>query len=260
MHDMVKADLRQQWTGGATTIGAWCFSPDALIAELVSKIGYDYVGIDMQHGPTDFAHALNMIRAIDLGVSVPVVRLRWNDPAHIGQVLDAGAMGIIVPMINSAEDAAAAVRAARYAPEGERSYGPIRAEIRDGDQYLERANERIAVIPMIETVEALDSVEDIVAVPGVDAVYVGVYDLSLAMGLPAGPNDGIEEFDAALSRVLEACGQAGVIAGCHANPATASRRLEQGFRMVSASADIVAVTSGLASALEAARASIPRPD
>ena len=110
---MAKTDLRQRWNSGDTTLGAWCFSPDALTAEVIAKIGYDYIGIDMQHGPIDLEHALNMMRAIDLGDSVPVVRLHSNDPAHIGQVLDAGAMGIIVPMVDTAADAAAAASAGR---------------------------------------------------------------------------------------------------------------------------------------------------
>jgi len=183
---MKKASLRQRWRDEQTTIGAWCFHPDELTAEFAAKAGFDYIGIDMQHGPIDFTQAVNMIRGIDLGDAVPLVRLPWNDPAIIGQVLDAGAMAIVVPMVNSAEDAAAAVRAARYGPAGERSFGPIRAELRDGPSYPDTAN------------------DDIVAVDGVDAVYVGVWDLSLALGLAAGDNDGDPVFDTVSD--LASCG------------------------------------------------------
>ena len=110
---------------------------------------------------------------------------------------------------------------------------------------------------MIETVGALENIEDIVATAGVDAVYVGVYDLSLALGLPPGPNDGNETFDDAMKAVLAACENAGVVAGCHANPATATLRLEQGFRMVTASADIIALNAGMTAHLDEARAAVP---
>ena len=250
---MNKPSLRRRWSEGDKTIGAWCFHPDELGAEVIAKCGYDYVCIDMQHGLIDFDKAVAMIRSIDLGDAVPVARLWWNDPALIGRVLDAGAMGVIVPMINSPEDARAAVAAARYAPAGERSFGPIRVDIRDGGDYFLTANDEIAVIPMIETAQALAHVEDIVAVEGVDAVYVGVYDLSLALGLAPGNNDDNPVFDAAIQRVLAACSAAGIVAGCHSGPGVAARRLRQGFQMVTASADLIAIQSGMRAHLAAAR-------
>jgi len=253
---MSKTNLRQLWSHGKTALGAWCFHPDALTAEVVSKVGFDYACLDMQHGLIDYDTALAMIRGIDLGTAVPIVRVWWNDPAIIGRVLDAGAMGIIVPMVNSAADARLAVSAARFAPDGERSYGPIRAEVRDGDRYFANANDAIAVIPMIETAAALDAVDDIVAVDGVDAVYVGVYDLSIALGLSPGNNDGNAIFDDALQRVLTACQNAGVVAGCHSNPDAAALRLRQGFRMVTASADLLALQGGLRAHLAGASAAL----
>jgi len=250
---MKKSSLCKRWSEGNKTIGAWCFHPDELSAEVIAKCGYDYVAIDMQHGLIDFDKAVAMIRSIDLGDAVPVVRLWWNDPALIGRMLDAGAMGVIVPMINSPAEARAAVSAARYAPAGERSFGPIRVEIRDGDDYYRNANDHIAVIPMIETVKALECIEDIVSVEGVDAVYLGVYDLSLALGLAPGNNDGNPVFDDAIQRVLAACSAAGTVAGCHSNPDAAARRLRQGFQMVTASADLIAIQSGMRTHLAAAR-------
>ena len=255
---MSTKNLRQLWSGGDTTIGAWCFHPDALTAEVTSRVGFDYVCIDMQHGLIDYDTAVNMIRGIDLGTSVPIVRVAWNDPAAIGRVLDAGAMGVIVPMINSADDAAAAVAAARYAPAGERSFGAIRAEIRDGDDYFATANNRISVIPIIETAAALEAIDEILAVDGVDAVYVGIYDLSIALGLAPGNNDGNATFDDALQRVLSACQKAGVVPGCHSNAEAAGLRLQQGFRMVTASSDLVALQGGLRAHLSAAKAEIDR--
>ena len=244
--------LKERWQH-RPILGCWCFHPDELTAEAVSAMGYDYVGLDMQHGLIDFQTALRMIRCIDLGDAVPVVRVPANDPALIGQVLDAGALGIIVPMINSPQEASDAVRAARYAPAGERSFGPIRTEIHQGDAYYQTANERIAVLPMIETTRALACAHEIAAVDGVDGLYIGVFDLSLALGLPPGNNDGDPKFDRSLDQVLDACRTSRKIAACHSSPPFSARRLRQGFQMVTASADTIAIQAGLRAHLEAAR-------
>ena len=251
---MSKTPLKDRWKAGETTIGGWCFLGGATVAEAVGAVGFDYVGIDMQHGTIPYGEMVNMVRAIDLGPSAPVVRAPWNDPSILGRILDAGAMGVIVPMINSAGDARRAVDACRYAPDGSRSFGPVRVGLREGPDYLKRANEEIAVLPMIETVEALEALDDILAVDGLDGVYVGIFDLSLAMGLPPGNNDGEPAFDAALQKILAGCEKAGVVAACHSTPDAAALRVEQGFQMVTASADMTAIRGAMAGHLEAARA------
>jgi 4-hydroxy-2-oxoheptanedioate aldolase len=227
--------------------------PGALSAEALSKSGFDWVLIDMQHGCMDYETALSMIRAIDLGNAVPIVRAPWNDPAIIGRVLDAGALGVVIPMIQSAADARRAVDACLYPPAGSRSFGPVRVGLRDGPGYFATANARVAVIPMIETAQALEEVEQIAATPGVDALFVGPFDLSIALGLPPGDNDGDPVFDAAIARIAAAAKSAGVATAVLSNAKVAPLRLKQGFQMVSVFTDIAALTMAARTDLDMVR-------
>ena len=245
--------LKTRWTAGEATLGAWCMMPGAMGAEALSKAGFDWVLIDMQHGCMDYETALSMIRAVDLGAATPIVRVPWNDPGVIGRVLDAGALGVVIPMIQSAEDARRAVAACLYPPAGSRSFGPIRVGLRDGPGYFANANARVAVIPMIETAEALAEVDEIAATPGVDALFVGPFDLSIALGLPPGDNDGHPIFDAAIARVSAAAARSGVATAVLSNAKVAQLRLRQGFRMVSVVTDIAALTAAARADLETVR-------
>jgi 4-hydroxy-2-oxoheptanedioate aldolase len=254
----VKSTLKQRWDAGDVTFGGWCAIPSSLSAEIIGKAGFDWVLIDMQHGCMGYETAVEMIRAIDLGPSVPIVRVPANDPAMIGRMLDAGAMGIIVPMINSAEEARAVVDACRYPPLGQRSLGPFRVQVRDGRKYVPEANERIAVIPMIETLSALEAVEEIAAVPGVDALFVGPFDLSFALGLRPGDNDGEPAFDDAVTRIGKAARASGIATAVLSNPQLAPIRAEQGFQMISVAMDNVALAMGAAAALKTAQDEITK--
>lgn len=247
--------LREQWRRGRTTVGGWLVVPSTVTAEAAARTGVDYVCIDTQHGAIDYAGAVGMIQAILLGGTSPIVRVPGNDAAIIGKMLDAGAHGIIIPMVNSAEEADAAVHACRYAPHGTRSYGPTVSGMRRSD-YASWSTDHVAVIPMIETVEAVARVEEIVAVPGVDAVYVGPADLSMTLGLPAGNHDEDPRFAGAIERVVTACADAGVIAGVHSTGAIAPRRLAAGFRMVTVVNDLAAMRAGFEAELERARAAV----
>ncbi len=230
--------LKSRWKAGETTLGAWCMIPGALTAEALSGAGFDWVLIDMQHGCMDYDMALSMIRAVDLGSAEPIVRVPWNDPGIIGRALDAGALGVVIPMIQSAADARRAVDACLYPPAGSRSFGPVRVGLRDGPGYFAKANERVAVIPMIETAQALAEVEEIAATPGVDALFVGPFDLSIALGLPPGDNDGNPVFDAAIARIASAAKSAAVATAVLSNSKVAPLRIRQGFQMVSVMTDI----------------------
>ncbi len=230
--------LKIRWKAGETTLGAWCMIPGALTAEALSGAGFDWVLIDMQHGCMDYDMALSMIRAVDLGAAEPIVRVPWNDPGIIGRALDAGALGVVIPMIQSAADARRAVDACLYPPAGSRSFGPVRVGLRDGPGYFAKANDRVAVIPMIETAQALAEVEEIAATPGVDALFVGPFDLSIALGLPPGDNDGNPVFDAAIARIAAAAHKAGVATAVLSNSKVAPLRIRQGFQMVSVVTDI----------------------
>lgn len=251
---MTAGGLHPIWAGEGVALGAWAMIPCATVAEAIARTGFDFVCIDMQHGLMDYGGALAMVQAVDLGGAIPVVRVPWNEPGIIGRVLDAGALGIVVPMIDSVEDAASAVAACRYAPAGRRSFGPLRVGLRDGPTYFEGANARIAVIAMIETRAALRVIDDIVALPGIDAAFVGPFDLSVALGLPPGDNDGNPLFDDALGQVLDACRRHRKAAGILANRAVSARRIAQGFQFVSVTSDFPAFAGAMVADLAAARA------
>lgn len=245
--------LRQMWNDGEPTLGGWLSIPATLSAEVMARGGFDYVCIDTQHGAVDYQTTVELIRAVEHGGSRAIVRVPWNEPGIIGKMLDAGAEGVIVPMVNTVEQAEAAVRACRYAPHGgARSFGPTVAKLRHND-YVEWARDNVAVIPMIETAEALSNLDAIVQVDGIDAVYVGPADLSLTLDLPPGNNDGAAAFDDALSAIVEACDDAGVVPGIHASGPLTPTRLTQGFRLITVIADQLALGDGAAVALAQAR-------
>ena len=157
-----------------------------MVAEAVAGCDFDYCCVDMQHGLADYPAMVRMLQAISTTECTPVVRVPWNEPGIIGRVLDAGAMGVVIPMVNSVAEAHAAVAACRYHPDGARSFGPLRASLYGGPDYFTHANREVACIPMIETREAIGCLEQILEVTGIDAVYVGPADLAVTYGLPPG--------------------------------------------------------------------------
>lgn len=244
--------LKQRWARGEVAHGAWLSIPSSLPAEALAGLGFDYACIDLQHGVIDYATAVQQILAIHQRGGVPLVRVAANDFAAINRVLDAGALGVIVPMIESADDARASVRACRYPPQGARSFGPTRASLITGPDYFASANEAVLCIPMIETRGALDDLDAIVAVPGVDAVYVGPNDLSLALG--GGPGlDNEGAYQDAYRRIAKTCAAAGIVAGIHANAQLAAKHVETGYRMITVSSDLGALLSGAARDLRESR-------
>ena len=250
--------LKARWQRGDVTLGAWCMIPSSLTAEILAKGGFDWVLVDMQHGCMDYSTAVEMIRAIDLAGITPVVRVPWNEPGIVGRMLDAGAMGIVAPMIQGVEEARRLVEACLYPPAGRRSLGPVRVGARDGMGYVASANARVCVIPMIETVEALAAVEDIAAVPGVDALFVGPFDLSFSLGLPPGDNDGKPAFDDAIARVNTAARSQGLATAVLSTAALAPLRASQGFKMISVVTDSVALGMAAHTSLAAAKAGISK--
>lgn len=244
--------LREKWAAGHETLGFWLSIPSMVSAEISGRQPVDYVCIDTQHGVNDYQVAAAMITAIEIGGGTPIVRVPWNEPGIIGKMLDAGAHGVIVPMVNTREQAEAVVRAVRYAPEGSRSWGPVIASMRHPDNRA-WAEANIACIPMIETVEALSNLDDILSTPGIDAIYVGPADLSISLGLQPYANDGNPLFDDALATIVDACRRHGVVPGIHATGPLTPRRREQGFRMVTVTSDGLAMRAGYQNELDAAR-------
>jgi 4-hydroxy-2-oxoheptanedioate aldolase len=245
-------DLRELWASGGTAIGAWTVIASTIATEAAARLGFDYVSVDQQHGPVDYQSALSMLQTVALCDTTPITRVPSGDPAYIGKMLDAGAHSVIVPMINTREQAEAIVSATRYGPEGTRSWGPTVAGLRHPN-YAAAARDHVSVIPMIETTHALDNLDDILSVDGVDAIYIGPADLSISLGLPAKNNDGEKAFDEAMSTIVAACKRHGVMPGVHANGALAAQRVEQGFRMVTVASDILSIRSGMSADLKQGR-------
>ncbi len=243
------------WRDGRQTIGGWLSIDSSLTAEVMAHQGFDWLCIDMQHGAVDYLTCLHMLQAISTTDTVPFVRVPSNDFAEIGRALDAGAYGIIVPLVNNRADAERAVRAVRYPPVGDRSSGPVRAAIYGGPDYQRHADEEIACIVMIETVEALQNLDEIMSTPGIDCAYIGPSDLAYALGIePTGDNRD-ERHAATVMQILEAAKRHGVAPGVHtASVEFTTRWLEAGFQMVMLGADRAFMQRQAAADLAAARA------
>jgi 4-hydroxy-2-oxoheptanedioate aldolase len=242
--------------GREPIVGYWVTLDAPPATERIARLGYDYVCLDGQHGLLGYSGLLAGLTAIDAAGSdtVGLVRVGSNDPFQIGQALDAGAAGIIVPLVDTADEASRAVAAATYPPNGIRSYGPMRAALRIGPRPAE-SDASVVVLAMIETAQGLASVEEICAVPGLTGIYVGPYDLRLGVG-GAHPTDPAVQgtFDAAVARVAQVAARAGVCAGIHTfDGASAARRLEQGFTLATVSCDLVHLEHAAAEHLRVAR-------
>lgn len=243
---------KAKWKAGEVTYGGWLSIPSSFSAEVMAHQGFDWVCIDMQHGLIDYQVAVTMLQAISTTDTIPFVRVPWNEFGIIGKMLDAGAYGIIIPMVNSVEEAKAAVAACRYYPDGARSFGPIRAAYYAGADYYVNANAEVAVIPMLETGRALESIDDILSVPGIDAVYVGPADMSITLGQPpAMGNEG--RFEEARIAIAEACKRHGVTPGIHATAALAPKHAAAGYQMITISGDAGAIAAAAARDLKSVR-------
>ena len=226
--------------GRRPALGYWVVLDAPPATERIARLGYDYVVLDGQHGLLGYPGILQGLTAIDAaGTAVGLVRVEANNATPIGRALDAGAGGVIVPLVDTAADAAAAVSAARYPPTGRRSYGPSRAALRVGPTPAD-ADATVVVLAMIETAAGLANVTEICNVPGLDGVYVGPSDLRLSIGGETPTDPALDtEFDAALRRILQAASDAGIAAGIHTfDGATARRRLAQGFTFASIDGDL----------------------
>jgi 4-hydroxy-2-oxoheptanedioate aldolase len=246
--------LREAWAGKRPVLNAWftMASPDA--AELMARAGFDVVTFDVQHGALPAEEAGSAFAVIEAAGAVPFARPRWNHPDQLMRLLDVGARGLICPMVGSGAEAAAVVAAARYPPEGVRSYGPVRGAHGEGRDHVTRSNESVLVFAMIETADGLRNVEEIAATPGLDGVYVGPADLSLGLGLRSFADLSDPELLQALDAVVGAARRAGVVAGIHApRPQDAARMIDRGFRFVCPAVDADVLQAGAARAIAETR-------
>jgi 4-hydroxy-2-oxoheptanedioate aldolase len=244
--------LKSIWGEGGTVVNGWLHVPSSFSAEVMAHAGWDSLTIDMQHGPVDYESLVPMLQAISTTDTVPVVRVLWNDPGLVMRVLDAGCYAVICPMINTREEAEAFVGACRYPPEGTRSSGPYRATLYSGQDYTEHANETVVTMAMIETREALDNLEEIVGVQGLDAVFVGPSDLGQNLGYGPGTDREEPEVLEAIESILAAAREHGLTAGIFTGtPESASRMVEKGFRFVTISSDARLMAAAAAEAITA---------
>lgn len=239
---------------GGTAIGGWISNSSTINAEVMGTAGFDYVVIDTQHGAIDYSAMLPMLQVLSIGASTPMVRVPSCDSGHIGKALDAGARAVIIPMVNDRASCEEALSFTRYAPAGERSYGPTRAVLVEGDDYFDFAGDQISVIPMIETREAMNNIDDILSVPGIEAIYVGPNDLSVSLGIK--PNTTDPRLDEAMREIVAGCRRNGVVPGVHASAALCDKRIDQGFGMVTVSADVVALRKQVGEDLATARGTV----
>ena len=227
-------NLREMWKRGEHAWGGWCTIPSAWSAEVMGRAGFDYVTVDMQHGLIGYADMVGMVQAIQGADTTAIVRVPWNAPDHIMRALDAGARGVIVPMVNSREEALIAAGACRYAPDGYRSWGPTRSRVVLEDYTVETANTDVICCVMIETLAGVGRVDEIAAVPGVDVIYIGPNDLAVSIGaaLNYAPESG--EHRRLIDTTIAACGQHGKVAGIQCSGVEHGRLwAETGVQMLS---------------------------
>ena len=250
--------LRTLWREDKAAVNGWLAIPNSFAAEVMAHQGWDTLTIDMQHGVIDYAAMVTMLQAISTTPTVPVVRVPWLEPGIIMKSLDAGAYAVICPMVNTREDAQKLVAYTHYAPRGTRSFGPVRAMLYGGPDYPTHANDTIVAFAMIETAQALDNLDDILSVEGLDAVYIGPSDLALALGCRPDFDNPDPKAAQAIDHILERAKAHGVVAGVHNGlPDVARARAAKGFRFVTVGSDAKLLAAGSQQILSAMRA--PQP-
>jgi 4-hydroxy-2-oxoheptanedioate aldolase len=247
--------LRALWRDDQAVLNGWLAIPNSFSAEVMAHQGWDSLTIDLQHGVVDYAAMVTMLQAISTTPTVPVVRVPWLEPGILMKTLDAGAYGVICPMVNTREDAQKLVAWTTYAPKGTRSFGPVRALLYGGADYPARANDTVVRFAMIETAQALDNLDAILSVEGLDAVYIGPSDLSLSLGCKPVFDDVEPKAAQAIDHILERARAHGLQAGVHnGRPDVARARVAKGFRFVTVSSDARLLAAGSQDLLAAMRA------
>lgn len=238
--------VKQMWRENKPVAVGWLGTADTFVVETMAQAGFDALVLDMQHGmgigPDRAAIALQVLSTTDV---VPIVRVPWNDPIYIQYVLDAGAYGVIIPMVNNRAEAEKAAGASRYFPVGYRSNGANRARYYGGNDYFANANSEIICLAMIETTEAIENLEAIATTPGVDGFYVGPTDLAITMGLPPMLDHKDPRHVEAVQKVIDTAKKHKLQAGIHTTGAEeANRRFVQGYNFCPLGGDVAFVAAG----------------
>src|ERR1700742_1410087 len=225
--------LKARIAAGKAAVNAWLAIPSGFSAEGMAQCGWDSITVDMQHGVQDYQSMVQCFQSMTAHPVTPLVRVPWNEPGIIGKALDGGAMGIICPMVNNKAEAAALASYSLYPPMGKRSNGPIRAAMYgEASNYQKTANDEIEIIPMIETQEGIDNIDEILSVPGITGIYIGPSDMGLSLGLI--PTLDREEplILGIYEKLLASCKKHGKFAGLHnGSAASAARMVKMGFQL-----------------------------
>lgn len=252
--------LRTLWAEGRAVVNGWLAIPNSFSAETMAHQGWDSLTIDLQHGVVDYQAMLTMLQAISTTDTVPIVRVPWLEPGILMKTLDAGAYGIICPMVNTRDDAERLAAYTHYAPRGTRSFGPIRGLIYGGPDYGDKANDTVVILAMIETKQGLDNLDHILAVDGIDGVYIGPSDLSLSLGCRPVFDDCDPPAAQAIDHILARAKAHGKRACVHNGAApSALSRIAKGFDLVTISSDARLMAAGAQQVLGQMRASAPKP-
>jgi 4-hydroxy-2-oxoheptanedioate aldolase len=251
--------LREIWQSGGAAVNGWLAIPNGFSAEMMAHQGWDTLTVDMQHGVIDYQAMVGMLQAISTTATVPVVRVPWLEPAMLMKALDAGAYGLICPMVNTREDAQKLVAWTHYSPRGTRSFGPVRALLYGGPDYPQAADATIVRFAMIETAQAVENLDAILSVEGLDAVYIGPSDLSISLGCKPSFDELEPKAAQAVDHILERARAHGVVAGIHnGGPDAALARIAKGFQFVTVSSDARLIAAGSQQIVARMRAGLNR--
>lgn len=246
--------IREIWSQGGAVLNGWLAVPSSFSAEVMAHAGWDSLCVDLQHGVNDYQMAVSMFQAIASTETVPVCRVPWSEPGIVGKMLDAGAYGVIGPMVNTRAEAEAFVGYTRYPPRGQRSFGPIRGLLYGGPDYAQHADDTVVALAQVETRESIANLDEICQVADLDGLYIGPADLALSYGkTPKFDNDD-PEMMALFMQVRDACKKAGKVAGIHCgSPEYAARMAEEGFQFMTVLSDARLMAAGAAAAVKAFR-------
>lgn len=246
--------LRTTLTAGGTAFNGWLHIPSTWSAEVMAHAGWDSLTIDMQHGMMGLETTIQMLQAISTTVTVPLVRVNWNEPGVIMKVLDAGAYGVICPMINTRQQCEDFVGAVRYPPDGIRSLGPTRARVYAGPDYAYHANDTLLAFAMVETAEALDNLDAIAATPGLDGIFVGAGDLQLSVFGEVGLDGKTDKFRSVLQKIVVACQKNNIVPGIFTASARYAQDMQKlGFRFITVKTDTMILSEGAQSLIQSSK-------
>jgi 4-hydroxy-2-oxoheptanedioate aldolase len=257
---MRKNKVKKMMAEGKSVINGWLSIPSTASAETMAHQGWDSVTIDMQHGLVDYSNALPMLQTISSTEVTSLVRVNWNEPGQIMKILDAGCYGVICPMVSNKSETERFVQACMYPPNGYRSYGPTRGLIYGGSDYANHADNEILKFAMIETKESLEKLDEIMSTTGLDGIYIGPADLSLAVGEAPGfdKSENTKTYSQIL-KILEHAKKNNIFAGIHnATPEYAQKMIDKGFNFVTIGSDLKLMSARAKSVIEKMKGTIKK--